>query len=132
MKVIAKICSAAACSAALTLGVVGSAHAGGVYWSVGVAQPGLQVGVSSLPGAPVVLPPVALVPRPLPVYGPPVVVERPVPVAYGYGYRYGYAGGRRYGYEPSRGGWEREYWSHEHRGDREGWRREGWRREGRR
>ena len=121
MKFIARICTAAAFGAAFTLGIAGRAHAGGVYWSVGVAQPGLHVGVSSFPAAPVVLPPVALAPRPLPVYGRPVVVAPTVPVAYGYGRGYGYG----YGYDHARGGWERERWAHERWEHRDGWRHEG-------
>ena len=110
MKILNSVLQAVALGATLTLCAAGSAQAGGVYWSVGVAQPGLHVGVSSFPAVPV-MPPVAMAPQPMPVYAPPVVVAQRPPVYYGGGY-----------------GYERRGWGDHERWERhEGWeRREGW------
>jgi hypothetical protein len=58
---------------------MGTAHARGdrgsdVYWSVGVSQPGVSVGVSNMPPPPVVV----MQPRPVIIEQRPVLVERPV------------------------------------------------------
>jgi hypothetical protein len=58
---------------------MGTAHArgdrdGDVYWSVGVSQPGVSVGVSNMPPPRVVV----VQPRPVIVEQRPVVIERPV------------------------------------------------------
>ena len=75
------------------------AHAGDIYWSIGVHQPGVSVGVGNYP--PVV---VATVPR---VVMPPVVVATPSPVVV----------------LPSAGYWvppgHRHHRRHPHRSDRE-------------
>lgn len=108
MKILHSVLPGAALVAALAMGAMGSAQAGNVYWSAGIAQPGLQVGVSSFPAAPMAMPPVVIAPRPVAYYAPPVVVPR-APVYYGYGYgRPGWVGHER---------WER----HEGWGGREGW-----------
>lgn len=59
------------------------ARAGDVYWSVGVHQPGVVVGVSNAPPPR----PVIVQPRPVVIHQPPpvVVVHQPYPYAYGYG-----------------------------------------------
>lgn len=57
--------------AALALSAAGAAQAGDVYWSIGVHQPGVHVGVSNAPRV---------------VYGPPPVVVYAPPV-----YRAGWA-----------------------------------------
>lgn len=74
-----KALAALACAAALTLGASGAAHAHGdnIYWSIGVASPGVHVGVANAP--PVVMhPPVVYMPPPRPV-----VYMPPAPVYYG-------------------------------------------------
>jgi hypothetical protein len=56
---------------------IGTAHARGgndVYWSVGVSQPGVSVGVSNMPPPRVVV----MEPRPVVIERRPVLVERPV------------------------------------------------------
>ena len=67
------------------LGWCSAAHAGDIYWSVGVNSPGVVVGVSN--GAPVyhygAPPPVYYNAPPAVVYGPPPVVYGPPPVVYG-------------------------------------------------
>jgi len=70
------------------LSAAGTAQANDVYWSIGIHQPGVHVGVSNAPPAPVVVypaPHVIHVP-PRVVYGPPPVVVYPHPV-----YRTGWA-----------------------------------------
>lgn len=82
--------AALALTATLGLGASGAAQAGDVFWSIGVAQPGIQIGVSNLPPAPVIVaPPVVVHPRPVYVPPPRVVYVPPRPVYYGYGYGYG-------------------------------------------
>jgi hypothetical protein len=91
----------------------GAAHAGSnVYWSVGVAAPGVQVGVANAPavyggsvygapvyGAPAYVQAAPVYVQPAPVYAAPApvyyrprvvapVVYRPVVRPYGYGYRH--------------------------------------------
>ncbi len=72
---------------------MGQAHASDVYWSVGVHQPGVSVGVSNAPpvvvGYPsypvVVSPPVVVRPVPRVIYGPPpAVVIAPQPRVIGW------------------------------------------------
>lgn len=107
------------------LAAVGAAQAGGnVYWSVGVAAPGVQVGVANAPpvyaAAPVYVQPAPVYVRPAPVWvqpapvyyrAPRVVVPAPVvyrPVARGWawGHRHHPHGPRPvpYAYGP-RGNW---------------------------
>lgn len=77
-------------AAAATLGLAGlgataSAHAGDVYWSVGVSQPGVRVGVSNAPPVVYQPAPVVIYPQPHVVYAPPPppqVVYRPAPPVY--------------------------------------------------
>ena len=85
------------CVAMLTLGASGAAQAHDVddiFWSIGMASPGIRIGVSNAPTV-VVQPPI-YVPQPVYVEQYPVYVERPViyapPVVY-----YGYPG-RAYGH----------------------------------
>ncbi len=105
----------AACigAAALTLGAsAAQAHGDNLYWSIGVASPGVHVGVSSAPPVvvypPVMHPAVVLMPpRPVVYAPPPRVVYAPPPgwrhhphgEARGHGVRgYGYSDqGRPYG-----------------------------------
>jgi len=125
-------------AAAATLGLAGlgataSAHAGDVYWQVGVSQPGVHVGVSNAPPVVYQPAPVVVYPQPHVVYAPPPppqVVYRPAPVYYpqpqvvyvpqpyytqaGWvypGYRHGWE--RHHG---PRGGWDR----HDDRGGYQG------------
>jgi len=111
-----------ACATALTLGASGAAQAHGdnIYWSIGVASPGVHVGVASAP--PVVMhPPVVYMPPPRPVmYAPMPVVYGPPP-----GWRHHHRGwDRGYAYG-GRGG---ERFEHGREGRWEGGRGEGWRR----
>ncbi|GAB3183700.1 hypothetical protein [Hydrogenophaga aquatica] len=71
----------------------GFAHAADVYWSVGVHQPGVSVGISNAPPVvvaypsyPVVVsPPVVVRPVPRVIYGPPAtVVVAPAPQVIGW------------------------------------------------
>jgi len=63
------------------LAAAGAAQAGSnVYWSVGVAAPGIQVGVASAPQV-VMAPPVVVQPAPVWVQPAPVWVQ-PAPVVY--------------------------------------------------
>jgi len=108
------------------LGASASAQAGDVYWSVGVSQPGVQVGVSNAPPvvyhpAPVVMypqphvvyapppPPPRVIYRPAPVYhAPPQVVYVPQPYYTQAGWVY--PGQRRgwYKHHGPQGGWDRD------------------------
>lgn len=92
----------------------GAAQAGSnVYWSVGVAAPGVQVGVANAPavyggsvyGAPAYVQSAPVYVQPAPVYAAPApvyyrprvvapVVYRPVVRPYGYGYRHHHHGPR--------------------------------------
>ena len=94
---------------ALSVGA-SKAHAGDVYWSVGVDSPGVSVGVSNAPPPRVVVhpSPVYVHPRPVFVEQAPVVVypgyrhPRPVYVAPApvvYVDDYGYRGDRHYGHD---------------------------------
>lgn len=98
----------AAFAAAAALLGTGAAHAGNVYWSIGISAPPIGTVISNAPApvydpapvyvpapvygpAPVVYqsvpvyapPPVVYRHAPRVVYAPPVVVSRPVPVVYG-------------------------------------------------
>lgn len=96
-------------------GLGSQARAGDVYWSVGVHQPGVVVGVSNAPPPR----PVIVQPRPVVIHQPPVVVHQPYPYAYGYGrpvvvvpqpvYRAGW------GYGPY--GHRHHHWKHHDRHD---------------
>ncbi|PKO41189.1 MAG: hypothetical protein CVU30_14415 [Betaproteobacteria bacterium HGW-Betaproteobacteria-3] len=73
-----------------SLGTASVAHAGNVFWSVGIASPGVQVGVANAPvyhqPAPVYVQPAPVYVQPAPVYYQPApVYYRPAPV-----YRAGY------------------------------------------
>lgn len=102
--------------AAAALALAGAAHAGDVYWSIGVHQPGVTVGVGNTP-------PVVIAPAPRVVMVPPVVVSPPVAVvapAYGYAMPPGHRKHRHW--HPRE--WERyPGWD-----DRRGWRDDGWHR----
>ena len=121
--------------AALCLGLAfaGGAQATDVYWSVGIHQPGVSVGVSNAPPAPVVVypaprviysPPQVVYSTPRVVYGPAPVVIYPQPV-----YRAGWAPpghrkhwhkhGRHHGSQPDR-------WRGDREGRWEGHGRDGW------
>jgi hypothetical protein len=89
--------AALALVAALGLGASGAAQAGhddvDVFWSIAMSQPGIHVGVSNMPAAPVVVyerPHVharpVYVPPPRVVYLPPHPVHRVHPGYYGHGY----------------------------------------------
>lgn len=89
--------AALALVAALGLGASGAAQAGhddvDVFWSIAMSQPGIHVGVSNMPAAPVVVherPHVharpIYVPPPRVVYLPPHPVHRVHPGYYGHGY----------------------------------------------
>ncbi len=94
-----------------SLGTASVAHAGNVFWSVGIASPGVQVGVANAPvyhqPAPVYVQPAPVYYQPAPVYYQPApVYYRPAPVyRAGYvtpvinGYYYGHRG---HGYGRSR------------------------------
>lgn len=81
----ARMAALAAVGLAMLAGA-GSAQAGSnVYWSVGVAGPGIQVGVASAPpivaAAPVFVPPTPVFMQPAPVWAQPAPVwVQPVPV----------------------------------------------------
>lgn len=117
--------AALALMAALGLGAAGSAQAHGrddVFWSIGMSQPGIQIGVSN---APVVVPaPYPVVVRPRVVYAPqPVYYPQPV-------YRVAYPGYYERGH--GHGHWrDRDERWQGHRGGRETYSRGGDRYEGR-
>lgn len=114
----------------------GTAHARGgndLYWSIGVSQPGVSVGVSNAPPPRVVYrEPVVVYQEPVVVYQPPRVVYQqprvvyqqprvvyqqpvvvaPVPVYYG---------GRGYSRYDERRAYKRERWERRHGYDRRGW-----------
>ncbi|WP_208300036.1 hypothetical protein [Aquabacterium sp. A08] len=73
-------------AAALALSAAGGAQATDVYWSIGVHQPGVHVGVSNAPPVVVHTTPRVVHVSPRVVYGPPPVVVVPHPV-----YRTGWA-----------------------------------------
>lgn len=109
--------------ATLGLGASGAAHAGyayddpDVFWSIAVSQPGIHVGVSNAPPAPIHVhaPPPVYMPPPRVVYlPPPPPVYRVHPGYYGHGYGRGW-GERRERFE---------HRGYERRGD-EGRRHEG-------
>lgn len=93
--------AALALVAALGLGASGAAQAGhddvDVFWSIAMSQPGIHVGVSNMPAAPVVVyerPHVharpVYVPPPRVVYLPPHPVHRVHPGYYGHGHGHGH------------------------------------------
>ena len=71
---------------AASLGLAsGSAHAGDVFWSIGMSQPGIHIGVGNLPAPVIIGAPVVVHPRP--VYVPPrVIYAPPRPVYQGHGH----------------------------------------------
>ncbi len=80
------------------MGAGGSAMAQDVYWSVGLASPGVQVAVSNAPA--VQYYPRTVVVQPQPVYVHPAPVHHAYPVystAYPHVYGSGYGSGRGYG-----------------------------------
>lgn len=122
--------AAAATLAMAALGAGTAAQAGDVFWSVGVASPGVQVGVSNAPPVVVHQRPVIVYPQPQVVYAPPPVVYYPQPVyqqpqvvyqqpqvvyqqpyytqaGWIYpGYRYGWD--KHHGHDNRHGGWDRD------------------------
>lgn len=79
------------------LGAASVAHAGNVFWSVGIASPGVQVGVANAPvyhqPTPVYVQPAPIYMQPAPVYYQPApVYYQPAPGYYRHapGYRAGY------------------------------------------
>lgn len=89
--------TATACALGLAaLAAAGSARAGDVYWSIGVAQPGVSLGFSNAPPvyapayaqpvyvqpAPVYVQPAPVYVQPRPVYAPPAPVYYRPQVAY--------------------------------------------------
>lgn len=92
--------AALALVAALGLGASSAAHAGhdgaDVYWSIGMSQPGISVGVSNMPAAPVVVyeryyePAPRVVYVPAPVYYPQPVYRVIAPGYYSRGHAYGH------------------------------------------
>lgn len=82
---------------AATLGMAGAAHAhDNIYWSVGIASPGVSVGVTSAPPvavypAPIYVPsyPVVVAPRPI-YYGPPAPVFYGPPPGWRHGHGHGW------------------------------------------
>jgi len=127
-----KLFSIAFATAACALGT-SAAHAGDVYWSIGISAPPVATVISNAPnyGPPAYGPAYGYYAEP--VYAPPPrVVYRPAPVVVVPAYRYYqpapvvvYGGHHRHwkhGYDRRRDGWR----------DNDGWRgRDGWR-EGRR
>lgn len=99
---------------------LGTAHAGDVFWSIGMSQPGIHIGVGNLPAPVIVGAPVVVHPRPVYVPPPRVIYMPPRPVYYGYGYQgYGYGYGYGYGHERHHhhhGHRDRDYERHDHRG----------------
>lgn len=83
------------------LGAVGAAQASdNVYWSVGVVQPGISVGVSNAPPMPVYPAPVYMMPRPV-YYAPPVPVYYAPPPGWHHrhhGWKHGRGHGKGHGY----------------------------------
>ena len=70
---------------AASLGLAsGSAHAGDVFWSIGMSQPGIHIGVGNFPAPVIIGAPVVVHPRPVYVPPPRVVYLPPRPVYYGY------------------------------------------------
>lgn len=102
--------AALALLATLGLGASGAAQAHGddIFWSIGMSQPGIQVGVSNAPPMPVYVParPV-YVPQPQVIYVPPQPVYRAVPVYYGRGYGWGHRGWEERHERYEHGGYER-------------------------
>lgn len=105
-----------------SLGTASVAHAGNVFWSVGIASPGVQVGVANAPPvyhqpAPVYVQPAPVYVQPAPVYYQPApVYYRPAPV-----YRAGYVtpviNGYYYGGRHYRGhGYGHGYYDRNHNG----------------
>lgn len=118
-------------AAAASVLAAGAAHAGNVYWSVGISAPAVGTVISNAPvyaPAPVVVAPPPVVYAPAPVYAPPpvvyrpaprvvyeqpVVVSRPVPIVYG-GYHGAYGDRDRDGIpnyrdrHDNRGHWDRD------------------------
>ena len=92
MKTTAKSLAALALTASLALGASGAAQAGDVFWSIGMAQPGIHIGVSNMP-PPVIVAPAVVYPRPVYVPPPRVVYLPPRPVYYGYQSYQGYGHG---------------------------------------
>ena len=109
---------AAASVALLALGSTGAAQANGVYWSAGVAVPGVVVGVGNgysvytTPGPTYYAPPPGYYPAPAAYYAPPPAyyppqsgyypppaAYSPPPPAYGYGYYRGPGRHPHYGYQ---------------------------------
>lgn len=99
---------AAASVALLALGSSGAAQArGNVYWSAGVAVPGVVVGVGNgysvytTPAPTYYAPPPAYYPPPAGYYAPPPVyyAPPPPPPAYGYGYYRGTGRHTHHGYQ---------------------------------
>ena len=132
---------AAASVALLALGTTGVAQArGNVYWSAGVAVPGVVVGVGNgysvyttpaptyyapppgyyPPPAGYYPPPPAYYPPQSGYYPPPVVYYAPPPPAYGYGYYRGSGRNAHHGYQHQNH--YRQYDRHD-RGGRGDWRR---------
>ncbi len=115
MKHLSLLSKAAAAALVCAAGVV---HAGNVFWSVGIAQPGVQVGVSNAPPRPVVQPQVIV----QPVYAPAPVVyypaAYPAPVV------------AQPAYQVVRTAWVQPgHWHRGHHGHREEWdrgERRGW------
>jgi hypothetical protein len=112
-------------AATLAVGALGTARAGDVYWSIGIHQPGVSVGVSNtrpvVVAPPVVVSPpvwVAQPPRPVVVAPPAVVVTPAPPVVYYYGVPPGHRKHHRHHHE--RDGWRDDdgWW----RGDGPRWR----------
>ena len=117
---------------AATLGAT-AAHAGDVYWSVGISQPGVRVGVSNAPPRPVVVAPQPVY-YPAPVVTYPVGYPTPYPVAYPVTYPVTYPVVQPYpvvqtGWVPPghmhRGWREREWRAHQWR-EHERFERRGW------
>ena len=73
---------AVAAVGAIAIGASTAAQARDVYWSVGVASPGVQVGVSNAPPVLRVRPVVVVVPQPV-YYGQPQVIYGQPQVVYG-------------------------------------------------
>lgn len=113
----AKYSAALALVAALGLGGAGVAQAHGsddVFWSIAMSQPGIHIGVSNAPAAPVVVHERRHVHvHPQPVYVPPRVVYLPPPV-----YRHPGHHGHAHGHWSGRDDRHHGHWGG-HRGGRE-------------
>ena len=98
------------------LGLASSAHAGDVFWSIGMSQPGIHIGVGNLPAPVVVHGPVVVHPRP--VYVPPHVVYMPPrPVFYGHpGHYQGHGHDRHHHHHGHQGRGHDRHDHHAHRG----------------